>query len=1522
MSSTRAVFIGNGSLLIQCAQAWMDAGHAIVCIATRSADVVAWAEAQGVVLVHLDRAADLQLPDVPFDYLFSVANLQVLPARIVSSARTLALNFHDGPLPRYAGLNATAWALIDRQPEHGVTWHEMTDKVDAGRIARQARFAIGPADTALSLNARCYEEGLACFRDIILDITRDALTLTPQAGPRSYFGRHQRPDALATLDFTRPAADLAALVRALDFGGYANPLVRPKVYCGDDILLVRSAEAAPSVSAAQPGTVLSVDGDRLRVATSDGDLLLSGCTRAEGDGPGAMPAAGAVLPPIPDALRERLAAAVPRLAAGEPHWTRLLEQAVPVELPYPRRGTNSADSCRIRVPLQVQSAGARTAAAFCAWLSALTGQESVSIAYSDEALDAQSRGLRPWLSPWVPLHLVTQPDSTVSTLIPHAEQAITAAHEAGPLPRDLATRLGDRHAAPDRLRAIRLSLGGEAPVDGAALVLARDVDGGLVLLADEAVYARSTALTMASHLAHWLRVFDQADGRVRHLLLAPDDALRAPDTGARPMAPTKGPRTIHEAIEAQAARTPSLVALRWHDETVAYAELSARADAMATALRNQGVRHGDVIGLCLERTPQLVVALLAILKTGAAYVPLDPAYPTERIAHMIDDSRTRLIVTTGELASRLAMPLGRVFDVDAPSGASNMTPAEIGSVGADNPAYVIYTSGSTGKPKGVVVTHANVMNFFAGMDERVPHERPGRWLAVTSLSFDISVLELCWTLARGFTVVLHSNVPPARPKAGPEFSLFYFASDNAATAQDRYRLLMEGAKFADRNGFSAVWTPERHFHAFGGLYPNPAVTSAAIAAATTRLQIRAGSCVLPLHHPIRVAEEWAFVDNISQGRVGISFASGWQPNDFVIAPQAFANRKTEMLENIDVVRRLWRGEAISFPGPLGKPVEVRTLPRPVQKELPVWVTAAGNPETFEQAGRMGCRLLTHLLGQNIPDVAEKLRLYRMAWRAAGHAGNGHVTLMLHAFVGADEDEVRETVRGPMKEYLRSSIDLIKQAAWSFPTFVQRGAANGKTPVEIMDSAPLSEAEMDALLDHAFNRYYGTSALFGTPERCLALVAQLQTAGVDEIACLIDFGIATDTVLAHLHDLKRVMDAAQDLRPSAPPISVAEQIVAHEITHLQCTPSMASMLVADAPGRAALGRLSVLMVGGEALPLALAKDLRGLVPGKLLNMYGPTETTIWSTTCELHEVGDFVPLGEPIVDTILSVRTPWGAECPAGVPGELLIGGAGVAHGYLGRPELTAERFVHDTQRRRFYRTGDLVRRHAAGALEFLGRLDHQVKIRGHRIELGEIETLLARQPGVKDAVVIARGDTHGDQRLVGYVTARAGMRPDTRELLAALARELPEVMVPHALALLPALPLTPNGKVDRKALPEPQSTRVMLPGTEPQSDLEGTIASIWREVLGLAQVGATDNFFDLGGHSLLVVQVQRRLREACGREVSITDMFRLPTIRALAAHLGAGAPEASAVGDGLNRARARKLMRDRSAARANAAPVA
>jgi acyl-coenzyme A synthetase/AMP-(fatty) acid ligase/acyl carrier protein len=354
--------------------------------------------------------------------------------------------------------------------------------------------------------------------------------------------------------------------------------------------------------------------------------------------------------------------------------------------------------------------------------------------------------------------------------------------------------------------------------------------------------------------------------------------------------------------------------------------------------------------------------------------------------------------------------------------------------------------------------------------------------------------------------------------------------------------------------------------------------------------------------------------------------------------------------------------------------------------------------------------------------------------------------------------------------------------------------------------------------------------------------------------------------------------------------------------------MAAMLAADEAGRTALGRLDCLMVGGEALPPDLARTLRDAVPGVFLNMYGPTETTIWSAVARLDAVGARVPLGAPVANTTLAVCAPDGREMPDLAEGELRIGGEGVARGYWNRPDLTAERFV-ETPRGRVYRTGDLVRRRPGGVLEFLGRMDGQVKIRGHRIELGEIEAALSDQPGVGRAAVRAMELSPGDMRIVGWVTpARAGTAPDPEALRAGLAGILPEIMLPARIVVLDRMPMTPNGKIDRKALPAPFGGAAEAPAVRAEGEAEALIAGIWSEALGVPEVSVTANFFDLGGHSLLVVQVQRQMKEALGRDIAITDLFRFPTVRSLAAHLSAagGSQDApSAASRGAARAAAR-----------------
>jgi amino acid adenylation domain-containing protein len=506
-------------------------------------------------------------------------------------------------------------------------------------------------------------------------------------------------------------------------------------------------------------------------------------------------------------------------------------------------------------------------------------------------------------------------------------------------------------------------------------------------------------------------------------------------------------KTIHELFEEQARRTPDRVALVFGREQLTFGQLDERANALAQRLRHCGVGPDVRVAVCMLRSINMVVTLYAIHKAGGAYVPIDPGYPADRIAFVLEDAQVPLVLTQQCVRASLPATAARILAVDDPQEIAavpaNNSSHSVSAAVPENLAYVIYTSGSTGKPKGVMVRHKNAVNFFTGMDNAIGRE-PGTWLAVTSISFDISVLELFWTLTRGFKVVIHADDPAIL------------------------------RKFTDRT----------------------------------------------------------------------------------------------------------------------------------------------------------------------------------------------------------------------------------------------------TPV-----------------DH---------------------------------------------------------------------LSLADEIRKHQVTHLQCTPSLAGMMLDDTDTEQALRQVKTFLFGGEPMPPSLPARMDW--DARIFNMYGPTETTVWSSVSQVNRAGP-ITIGRPIANTRLYILDRNLQPLPARVPGELYIAGDGVTRGYLNRAELTNERFVPEPfvqdVNARMYRTGDLARFNPDGTIDFLGRMDNQVKVRGHRIELGEIESVLQQQPGIKECVVSVWQAGPNDVRLVGYFVTDPGAEVQLAELRSALKSTLPDYMVPSTFLRLPVLPLTPNGKVDRKALPDP-----------------------------------------------------------------------------------------------------------------------
>jgi natural product biosynthesis luciferase-like monooxygenase protein len=373
------------------------------------------------------------------------------------------------------------------------------------------------------------------------------------------------------------------------------------------------------------------------------------------------------------------------------------------------------------------------------------------------------------------------------------------------------------------------------------------------------------------------------------------------------------------------------------------------------------------------------------------------------------------------------------------------------------------------------------------------------------------------------------SVSSAVPLAGPvyrqmsrkvDFSLFFFSADGNASEDQRYRLLLESARFADANGFTAIWTPERHFQSFGGLYPNPSVLSGALAMITQHVQLRAGSLVLPLHSPVRVAEDWALIDNLSRGRAAISFATGWHEHDYVIAPENYQDRRELMFENIKLVQRLWAGEDVEIAGVGGRKVAVKTLPRPIQPDLPFWITVASE-RTWQRAGEIGANVLT-AFSSSLDELRQHIANYRKARMENGHdPRTGIVSLMLHTYIGTNLDQVRAIVKEPMKAYLQTYIN-------QFRPMAGEGVVDPSSP------------EMQGLIDVVFEHYFDQNSLLGTPEKCAATIEKVAGVGVNDLACLLDFGLDHETTMQGLHrlaDLRRSLqsqttDAAMALERSS------------------------------------------------------------------------------------------------------------------------------------------------------------------------------------------------------------------------------------------------------------------------------------------------------------------------------------------------------------------------------------------------------
>jgi natural product biosynthesis luciferase-like monooxygenase protein len=351
------------------------------------------------------------------------------------------------------------------------------------------------------------------------------------------------------------------------------------------------------------------------------------------------------------------------------------------------------------------------------------------------------------------------------------------------------------------------------------------------------------------------------------------------------------------------------------------------------------------------------------------------------------------------------------------------------------------------------------------------------------------------------------NAPDA---AKLSFSFLFFSDvRDDVSEKDKYLFMRDVTIFGDREGFKAIYLPERHFHAFGSIYPNQSIIASWLAPQTRDIRFRTAGISLPLHHPAEIVEWWSMVDVLSGGRVDLGFGSGWNKADFIFSPTTYHDRREVMSERIELVKRLWRGDQMDFPGPDGESTPVRCFPRPIQKEIQVWLLAAQSDESFRFAGAAGYNVFTMLYGYDLDQLATKIDMYRTTRSQAGYDPDaGIVSLMLHTFVLDNSADVRRIVEKPFRKYIGSAVDA-------------HLAARALKDERI---AQITAEEKQKILEYSFRRYYRSCALFGTVDECSQVVDKAVSAGVNEIACLVDFGIDYDLVKGSLPYLKTLVSS--------------------------------------------------------------------------------------------------------------------------------------------------------------------------------------------------------------------------------------------------------------------------------------------------------------------------------------------------------------------------------------------------------------
>ncbi|MTJ18651.1 non-ribosomal peptide synthetase [Dolichospermum sp. UHCC 0299] len=775
--------IGEGTLPIQCAEILINQGHVIYGIISADASIINWAEGKNIPYIKPTDHLGEFLSQQPFDYLFSIVNRYVLPQEILELPRQFAINYHDAPLPRYAGVNATSWALMNQEKTHGVTWHIMAAMVDAGDILKQVIIDIADDETALTLNGKCYESAINAFAQLVDELSSGTFVATKvNLNQRTYFSRFKRLRAGGIISWKRCAYELDALIRALDFGSYPNPLGRPKLAIDSNLFIVSKLEVQGNLSNYPPGTITNIEPTYITVSTASYDIALRQVLAINSQALSISylvekfglqvgyqfcdlePNQVKQIEKFDQSIVKHEAFWVERLGILESITIPEAKQTASLHLKEPQyaRARMFVPDEAITLWLQRHPQWHRSdflAAAFITYLARIGGSGCFDIGFKDIELQRQLVGLESLFASVVPYRVNIDYEQSFAALkkqFEFTQLPLTYVRDVVtryPSLRSLSDHRGSEQFFPVVVERVEKLEDYQSPL-GSDLTFIISSDGKKCCwFYNTDILNNDSIARMQEQFTVFLQgILTEPDQCIAYLPLLSEQQRREillewNDT----QVDDPQDKCIHQLFESQVDLTPDAVAVVFENQQLTYHELNCRANQLAHYLQSLGVGTDVLVGICVERSLEMVVGLLGILKAGGAYVPLDPEYPTERLTFMLADAQVSVLLTQQHLVEKLPENQEPVvcLDTDWLVICESSQESPITEVQPGNLAYVIYTSGSTGTPKGVMLSHSNLCNHMSWMQATFPLTEKDKVLQKTPFGFDASVWEFYAPLLAG-----------------------------------------------------------------------------------------------------------------------------------------------------------------------------------------------------------------------------------------------------------------------------------------------------------------------------------------------------------------------------------------------------------------------------------------------------------------------------------------------------------------------------------------------------------------------------------------------------------------------------------------------------------------------------------------------------------------------------------------------------------------------------------------------------